>query len=93
MHERADVPQHPSSEELADLRRRLAETYSHGAEVLERTAALADQFADYEASRGKQEYAAHERAEAAKARDAAARLVTNAQRLLRAPRNAGSDGK
>jgi hypothetical protein len=81
MDQRADLPRHPSSEDLADLRRRLAETYVHGAEVLEQTARLADELAEYQAREGRKEYAAHERAEAAKARDAAARLFANAQRL------------
>src|SRR5207247_11371089 len=45
MDQRANLPRHPSSEELADLRRRLAETCVHGAEVLEQTARLADELA------------------------------------------------
>ena len=85
---RADDSRHPSSRELADLRRQVAETYTRGAQVLEQTAALADQLAEQEASEGKHERAAHERAEAAKARDSAARLLAHAQRL----RQAGGTG-
>jgi phage protein D len=90
--ERRDDQLHPTPEEIADLRRRVAETYIRGAEVLEQTAALADQLADHEAGEGKAEYAAHERAEAAKARDSAARLLAHAERLRRAPRHGGGGG-
>jgi hypothetical protein len=81
MDERADFPRHPSPAAVAALRRQLAETYTFGAAVLERTARIADEVADREESRGRVEYATAERGEAAKARDAAARFRANARRL------------
>jgi hypothetical protein len=81
MDEGADATRYPSSPDLGDLRRRLAETYARGAEVLEQTARLADEHADREARQGRTASAAAERAEAARARDAAARCRTNAERL------------
>jgi hypothetical protein len=67
--------------DLVDLRRRLAETYTHGAEVLEQAARLADEHAEREEGEGRGASAAKERANAAKARDAATRCRSNAQSL------------
>jgi hypothetical protein len=72
---------HPSAEVIAELRSRVAETFAQGARVLEHTAALADSFAEQKGSEGDDAYAARERAEAAKARDSAARLLAHAERL------------
>jgi hypothetical protein len=80
MDERADAAWHPSSPDLGDLRRRLVETHLRGAEVLEQTARLADEHADRDESEGRAASAATERAEAARARDAAARCRIHAQR-------------
>ena len=71
--------------DLGDLRKRLAETYARGAEVLERTAILADEHADREESLGRAESAMAEHGQAAKARDAAARCRANASALRTVP--------
>jgi hypothetical protein len=89
---RANDPRHPSSEALADLRRRVAETFTRGAGVLEHTAELADYLAEHKGSEGNDEYAARERAEAARARDSAARLLARAEHLRRQPRQGGGNG-
>lgn len=80
MGERRDTPQY-SPPDLAELGRRLAETYTRGAEVLEQTAGLAEAHGDWEEQQGRTGLAATERAHAAWARDAAARFRTNAHRL------------
>ena len=80
MGERRDTPQY-SPPDLAELGRRLAETYTRGAEVLEQTAGLAEAHGDWEEHQGRTGLAATERAHAAWARDAAARFRTNAHRL------------
>jgi hypothetical protein len=71
---------------------RVAETFTRGAGVLEHTAEIADSLAEYKGSEGNDEYAARERAEAAKARDSAARLLAHAERLRRVPRQGGGGG-
>lgn len=81
MTERRDTTQYRSLPNLAELGRRLAETCTRGAEVLEQTAELAEVHADREEKRGRTGSAATERATAARAWDAAARFRTNAHRL------------
>ncbi len=81
MDERRDTPQYRSPPDVAELGRRLAETYARGAEVLEQTARLAEAHADREEQQGSTRSAAAERANAARAWDAAARFRTNAHRF------------
>ena len=70
-----------SVRDLQELGTLLAETYTHGAEVMEQTAKLAEAHADREEQQGRTEAAATERAIADRALDAAARFRTNAHRL------------
>ena len=58
----------------------MVETHRRGAEVLDQTARLAAEHADRDEGEGRAASAATERAEAARARDAAARCRINAQR-------------
>src|SRR4051794_23542578 len=74
MHEGRDRSQYRSPPDLAELGRRLAQTYTRGAEVLEQTAGLAEAHADRDEQQGRTESAATERANAARAWDAAARF-------------------
>lgn len=74
-----DAPAHPSSPDRIDLAQRLTQTYVRGAKALEQSARLAEDHAHRSERQGQLESAKRERAEAAKARDAAARYRAKAE--------------